>query len=521
MIPQASSGPPSERPRPSSKPQASALLSITLLLVAGILLYATRLGDVPVYLMHDEAQGALQAHSIATTSRDLTGRLLPLYFTEPEFPPGRDPMLIYVTALALQILPFNEGGVRASTALVAVLNVVLMFVVARRLFNGSAMGVVAGCLLLFTPVHFIRGRMLLSPIYTIPIILLWLWLFARFLASPATGRLTAAAIALGVGCYSYLAAVVMMPLYLLATLTAGVRRIGPRPVVKAGVAFAVTLLPMALWYLTHPERNQQIVSAYQLDATTRSPLARWIALYWSFFDPSFLFVTGDASLMNSTRTAGFFPMAFAVLLPIGLIGLVRSRQPLQLAIAVGFLTAPLVSIVSGAVEMNRIMFAIPFGVLAAAYGASVLWRARPIAVRAFAAIVLLSVPVQFASLYANYMGGYRLASAGWFAGGAREAVRAAMSEAGHTEGPVYVGQIEWIHRIWRFYAISDGRMNMIERVRYSAPPPDAAPGTIYLCRTAAADCNLTVPWQPVETVRSIDGSRSFTILRREPVVAVR
>ena len=92
------------------------------------------LGDVP-YLIHDEAQGALQAHAIATTGRDLSGRLLPMYFTEPEFPPGRDPALIYVTALGLKVLPFTEAGARTPTALVAVLDLVLMFFAARAIFQ--------------------------------------------------------------------------------------------------------------------------------------------------------------------------------------------------------------------------------------------------------------------------------------------------------------------------------------------------------------------------------------------------
>lgn len=497
------------------------MLSIALLAVTGIALYATRLGEVPVYVMHDEAQGALQAHAIATTGRDLSGRRLPMYFTEPEFPPGRDPALIYVTALGLQVLPFSEAGVRTPTALVAVLNVLLTFVVARRLFNSDAMGLVSACLLLFTPVHFIRGRMVLSPIYTIPFVLAWLWLFLRFVAAPTTKRLAAAAITLGVGCYSYLAAVVMMPLYLAGTLATGWRRLGLAPAIKAGVAFVATLTPMLLWYVTHPERNQQIVSAYQLDAAARSPLARWIALYWSFFDPSFLFVTGDASIMNSTRSAGFFPMAFALLLPVGLIALIRTRQPVQAAIAAGFITAPLVSIISGAVEMNRIMFAIPFGVLTASYGAYVLLRARPLAARVVAAVLLVSVPIQFVYLYSNYTGEYRLASASWFAGNAREGVRAAMHHAAATAAPIYVNaRIDWVHRVWRFYAIEDRRMQLIERARFvAAPPADAPPGAIYLCIATSADCAASAEWHQVETVSSVDGSRTFNILRRVEAAA--
>lgn len=499
--------------------RTAAVLSIALLAVAGCLLYATRLGEVPVYVMHDEAQGALQAHSIATTGRDLSGRRLPLYFTEPEFPPGRDPALIYVTALGLTVLPFNEAGVRTPTALVAVLNVVLTFLVARRLFQSDAMGLVAAGLLLLTPIHFIRGRLLLSPLYTIPFILAWLWSLARFEQEPTPRRLAMAAIWLGLGAYSYLAAVVMMPIYLAVTLAIGDRRLGRPAIVKAAVAFAATLMPMVFWYVTHPERNAQIVSAYQLDGHAESLLTRWIGLYWSFFDPSFLFVSGDASLINSTRGAGFFPMVFAILLPIGLYAVVRSRQPVPLAIGIGFLTAPLVSMISGAIEMNRVMFAIPFGVLVAAHGVHLMLRARPLAIRAAAVTLLLTIPWQFASLYSGYFGGYGLTAAPWLAGSAREALRALMAHAATKPGPVYISrEIDWVHRTWRFYAIADGRMDMIDRASYffETAPDGAAPGAALICPASSVRCQALKQdgWMEVATVASLDGSRAFTLLER-------
>lgn len=499
--------------------RTTTVLSIALLAVAGCLLYATRLSEVPLYVMHDEAQGALQAQAVATTGRDLSGRLLPLYFTEPEFPPGRDPALIYVTALGLTLLPFNEAGVRTPTAVIAVLNVVLTFFVARRVFQSNAMGLVAAGMLLLTPIHFIRGRLLLSPLYSIPFILAWLWSLGRFEEERTPRRLAIAALWLGLGAYSYLAAVVMMPVYLAVTLAIGYRRLGLPAAVKAAAAFAVTLMPMVWWYVTHPERNAQIVSAYQLDANPESALTRWIGLYWSFFDPSFLFVSGDASLINSTRGAGFFPMVFAILLPLGLYGVVRSRQPVPVAIAIGFVTAPLVSMISGAIEMNRVMFAIPFGVLLAAYGGHVLLRARPVAVRAAVVVLLLTIPWQFAGLYAGYFGGYGFEAAPWLAGNSREALRALMARAATTQGPIYISrEIDWVHRTWRFYAIADGRMEMIDRAAYffETAPDTAAPGAPLICPASSARCQALRHngWTEIATVASLDGARAFTLLER-------
>src|SRR5690349_3434493 len=187
--------------------QARAALIAAAIALGGILLYTRALDRVPPYLIHDEAQGALQAHSIATTAHDLSGRFLPMYFTEPEFPPGRDPVMIYWTALGLKFLPFTEAGARTPTALIAVLDVVLIFFAARALFRSTAAGLVAALLLALSPVHFIRGRLLLSPLYSIPFMLAWLWSLARFDESPTVRRFIEACAWLALGMYSYLAAV--------------------------------------------------------------------------------------------------------------------------------------------------------------------------------------------------------------------------------------------------------------------------------------------------------------------------
>ena len=499
--------------------RTSAVLATALLAVAGGLLYVTRLGDVPVYFIQDEVQWALQSHAIATTGRDLSGRFLPLYFPEPGFPSGRDPVLIYVTALGLKLLPFSDAGVRAPTAIIAVVNVVLTFLVARRLFQSTTMGLVAAGLLLLTPIHFIRGRMLLSPLYSIPFILAWLWSLARFEEERTSRRLVMAAVWLGLGVYSYLGAVVMMPIYLAVTLGIGYWRLGTAPAMKAAAAFGATLVPMVLWYVTHPERNTQIVSAYQLDANAEPLLTRWVRLYWSFFDPSFLFVSGDSTPINSTREAGFFPMAFAILLPIGIVAVLRARQPLPLAVAIGFVTAPLVAMISGAIEMNRLMFAIPFGALVAAYGVAAMLRARPIAIRVAGVALLISIPWQFSGFYAGYFGGYRLTSAQWQAGNSREALRALMARAATTAGPIYISQeINHVHRTWRFYAIADGRTDMIDRASYflESAPIDAPPGAPLICPAASARCQVLKEngWREVATVTSLDGSHAFSLLER-------
>jgi hypothetical protein len=167
---------------------------------------------MPSVLIHDEAQCAAGAGD-CDDRHDLSGRLLPMYFTEPEFPPGRDPALIYVTALGLRVLPFTEAGARTPTALVAVLDLVLMFFAARTIFRNTWLAVLAAGMLALTPIHFIRGRLLLSPLYSIPFVLAWLWSLGRFEQQPSSRRFVATCVWLALDARISPPSL-MMPLYL-------------------------------------------------------------------------------------------------------------------------------------------------------------------------------------------------------------------------------------------------------------------------------------------------------------------
>jgi hypothetical protein len=205
-----------------------------------------------------------------------------------------------------------------------------------------------------------------------------------------------------------------------------------------------------------------------------------------------------------------------VLLPIGLVALVRRGQPIGWVLAAGFLASPVISIISGAIEMNRVMFAIPFAVLVATYGVIVLYETRAIVPRLLAGMLVLSIGWQFSAFHRSYMGtAYRLSAAPWFSGNVREALRELIARSGDSD--VYVSrEIEWVHRMWRFYAIEAGRLDLIARTTYfSEPPTAAAPGSTLICPSGSAMCAALADsgaWRKVVTVPSIDGTHSYVIL---------
>src|SRR5262249_40177472 len=150
---------------------------------ATLLLYAARLGHTPLYLHDAEILFGLQAHAIATTGHDVSGRLLPLYFQMQ--PIGENvwfhPVIVYVTALFLTVVRLSEWSVRLPSACVGALDVVLLYVLARQIFGRRRDAVLAAALLALTPAHFIHSRIAMDYIYPIPFVLGWMIALLAFL----------------------------------------------------------------------------------------------------------------------------------------------------------------------------------------------------------------------------------------------------------------------------------------------------------------------------------------------------
>jgi GNAT superfamily N-acetyltransferase len=243
---------------------------------------------------------------------------------------------------------------------------------------------------------------------------------------------------------------------------------------------------------------------------TPSGARLWIGLVWQFLNPDFLFLSGDSSLINSTREAGLFPIAFAILVPIGIWAAWRASTPPMRVVLIGLVTAPAASLLSGAIEMNRIMFVIPFAVLVAAIGGGALLE-RGRASRLIAVTLFASVVLQFTSFHRDYLQHYPSRAGRWFGGNMREAV----IEAAKGQGPVYLSAaIPMADRYWAFYAPAD---RAYERNPIREAPAAATPGARAMCAvgdTACASLQNADGWRQVASVRELSGEESFLIFER-------
>jgi len=126
-------------------PGANSILVAGQLAIVSFGFYASCLDLSPGAFNHLEMSLVLEAHAIASSGRDLEGRLLPLYFHISDTL-WFQPVPVYFTALLFRLLPVAEIDARWPTAIVGAIDVVLMYLIARKLLGREPLAILAACL---------------------------------------------------------------------------------------------------------------------------------------------------------------------------------------------------------------------------------------------------------------------------------------------------------------------------------------------------------------------------------------
>jgi 4-amino-4-deoxy-L-arabinose transferase-like glycosyltransferase len=417
----------------------------------------------------EEVSQARESVVLAATGRNADGERLPVYFPEDEGRTVRDPLWVYWAAALLTVLPFSETLIRVPSATAGVLNVLLIFLVAREVFGRTRPAAIAAIVLMLTPVHFLQSRIATMQIAPVTFTLGWLLFVARYLRTEQRRDLMLSACCLGLGMYSYVAALVVMPVYFLLTLAI----VGRQRTLAPSVAFATTLAPLALWftfhpqqivgltgYYTHGEYNQNLGWNGFLGAQAVSHFDAW----WSCYNPDKLFFSGDPDLRFSTRTTGYFLLAVA--LPMGL-GIARARHsmrfPLWLLLLGGLLFAPLPAVAVTNSEIKRWLTFVPFAVLATAAGIERMAE-RGRWPRLGVAVLLVLGAAQAAFFFNHYFGAYRQTAGEKLGGNLRGAIREVLAVSAPGDCVLVAVTPYYFHNQWDLYTRAYGRTDLAKHM---------------------------------------------------------
>jgi 4-amino-4-deoxy-L-arabinose transferase-like glycosyltransferase len=344
-----------------------------LITLGAAALYLPGLEHAQAAPLRDEMYFAVTAHSVATTGRDPAGHLLPVYF--PIGPVERplmwfQPLLMYLIAGLLKVLPFSVQTIRLPMALLGVLDVVLTYAVAKSIVKRESPSIAAAVMMALTPAHLLFSRTATDYLLPVPFILGWLWCLRRY---DETGRervLLGGALLLGVGVYSLIASYFLMPFY--ALLTGAVLWWRGAPLRRYGLVAAGVIGPMlagALFVALHPGVIGEVLARYDPSQETGAFVVRRLHNLWvfrSFWDLELLAINSGQML---TGVGGVFLIPTIGVALLGVSRAVVEREPIALVLVAGLIAAPLpASLIDEPGAIRRVLAMLPFVMVLAAYG---------------------------------------------------------------------------------------------------------------------------------------------------------
>ncbi len=346
------------------------IIKILLLaiLVLSLVLRVYKIDSVPPSISWDEAAVGYNAWTIGSYGRDEYGKLFPAFFRS--FADDKHPVHVYSTALFVKFLGLSEFSTRLPAAVFGVINVLLIFFLAKLMFKSEYLGLIAALFLAISPDDIQFSRFNHEVNFTLFLFLLGLTLFYYGLRK-RNFCLTLSALSFGLSILGYHSSIVVVPPILLLLVVLYYKKLLALKKLLA-VSFIIAALFVGLIIL-NPELlgiarvQQNTFSTDRLHQTklyqlTKNDVLAWANVtydqYWWHFTPQYLFITGDKNARLSSQTGEFYKID-AVFLILGLLYLLYKRSREGVVLLTWALLAPLPSaLVAEAPHAARAMYMI-------------------------------------------------------------------------------------------------------------------------------------------------------------------
>lgn len=341
------------------------LLVLILTLALGIRVY--KLDIVPPSISWDEASFGYNAFTVANYGKDEYGKFLP--FTFRAFGEDKQPVDIYITALFVKFLGLNEFSTRLPVALFGVLNVGLIYYLAKILFNKTSIGLLAAFFLALSPQNIFFSRFNHEANFALFFFMLGL---ALFLVSIKRGKnlLMYSALSFGISVLTYLAAKIIVPVMLvflivlykdkLVKMRKSILIVG----LVAGAFLILFILQPKLFFSSRIQQTIQgktdIEKTRFYKETGNEVLGRIELIFTQYFwhfSPQYLFLSGDDNPRLSSQSTGEFYKIDAIFLLLGLLYCLHKRTKESMLLLSWVIIAPIPSSMAAeAPHAGRSMF---------------------------------------------------------------------------------------------------------------------------------------------------------------------
>lgn len=389
------------------KEQFLGFLGLTVFL---IFFFSFRLGNVPNGINADEVSYGYNGILLANFLHDQNNRFLPLFILGSDGVTWYPPYMQYLIAGLFKLFEPSIFMMRFPNVLLATLSALLTFYLAKLLFHkkGAILALIA---FLITPEVLIETHSALEHIIVLPFLLTWLISLYKYKLSLKSSWLVLGGFSLGTGLYSYAGIRPLTSIWLLISV-AYIFYLNWSQ--KPNLSFKKILEQLSIFFLTVfpffaviPFLETRFPGA-MLNRVTFEVSSIYIFFYYylASFDLSFLFVTGDRLLVQSTLRHGMFLLSS---LPFFALGLYRSFRNGDYFVLLGitfFLSPLLFGFVGSAFFAHRLMYMVPFYCLFFAMGFIEVFKSRLYLIKGLSVLLVLIIALNFTDFWRYYLFNY-------------------------------------------------------------------------------------------------------------------
>jgi len=311
-----------------------------------------KIDKIPRSVYWDEASIGYNAYSILKTGRDEWGQFLPLHFRA--FGEFKLPVYIYSVTPFIYSFGLNELSVRLPSVFYSLGSLVLIYLLAKKMFKEEKIALLSSFLFAILPWDFIFSRTGYEAsaglFFYLLFLLLW-FVFEKSLFSVkealdgAVKELLMILLFLVFSLYSYNSFRIISPLTLaFLFLTALIKKNSNLTRKLILIFFSLVILAISffpIYRVLKFDSGASRLRALFLQGSSHDRLISFSNNYLSHFSLDFLFLKGDQNLRSQMPGFGeIYPLSLPFLI-IGLLRLIRKRDSKSLFLIFLFLIAPI------------------------------------------------------------------------------------------------------------------------------------------------------------------------------------
>jgi 4-amino-4-deoxy-L-arabinose transferase-like glycosyltransferase len=331
-------------------------LLIFAVILAGFILRAYRLDQIPSGFFADEASIGYNAYTILTKGTDEYGTKYPLFFKA--FGEYKSPIQTYSTVPMIKLFGLNEFSVRLTSALYGTLAVIALYLLTKEIFRRErkvgSLSALSAFFLAISPWHIHFSRVSLEGLMAF-VFFTTLGLYF-FLKAQRVPKLLLISLPLfGLGLYSYFPARIFIPLFGISLFVLYFRFFlkNKKETLFSALLTLLLLAPFVQNALSPVgfARWQQ-VSIFTNPPTDRTIPEHLTVNYLRHFSPDFLFLKGDIDMpgqfitRHSVRGMGQLYLFQLPLIAAGLIFMFKIHRKIFLILLLWLLIHPVGSMLT-------------------------------------------------------------------------------------------------------------------------------------------------------------------------------